>query len=1135
MESVGGGGGAWPEPVVMEFPTNSPAESQAKLPRRIRRRLLEAKSASSPSSAEAIEAKLREADLRRQRFYEWLSCKARPKPRSPSWSSQEEDLGQRIQARLFAAEQKRLSLLEKAQKRLARLDELRQAAKNGVELRMEKEREELGTRVESRARQAEENRLRLLAAYSQRRAALRERTAHSLVQRLLRENRYKERVRSAISQKRSAAEKKRLSLLEAEKRRAHARVMRARRIAKAVCSQRESERLRMEQQLKDKLQRAKAQRAEYLRQKGSPCSSSSPSTWEKDGDNLSRKLARCWRRFVRSKHTTYYLTKSYESLGVNSKSVKSMPFEQLAMLIESTATLEATKLLLERLESRFIISLATATSSVPAPQNIDHLLKHLGSPRKQSRSRGVTPKKGSAGKPTKKSSSRYAVWVVLCAYMILGHPNAVFSGKGEREFSLMEAASGFVHEFEILLKDILNGPDKGKLFREQLAAFDSAWCNYLYRFVAWKVKDARALEEDLVRAACKLELSMMQTCKVTADGETPELTHDMKAVQKQVTEDQKLLREKVRHLSGAAGLERMESALSDTRSKFFESKEKNTSSPMAHSASPSDSEPSSSVQNSIGSPDASLEKKKSHVARSLFGSSKEAAAAGEGVAANSGVLVAENEKLPTENEIFVNEILHETDGSIAASLTSNNGDEVEIKTKLREAMEKAFWDNVMDSLKGDKLNYSQVLDLVKEVRDELSDLAPRSLRQEILDSIDLDILSQVLDSGTDDRQYLGQILDFSLGMLRQLGSSASEDVAKEAHQKLLKELAETSQSAHQTKTSFVFAIVKGLRFTLEEIQKLKREVSKARIQMLEPLVQGTAGIEYLQKAFTERYGSPSDASVSLPLTSQWISSFCGNLEEEWGEYVNSLSALSVENNAQPLVMTLRTGGVVSANQILPRTSASSGGNSELPECTGDIMDKLVRLGLLKLVCGIEGVTLQSVPETLKLNALRLRSIQSEYQKIIVIATSMLVLRQILISEKAPNSYTETAITESVQKLSTLLDSSADVGLEEIVDILVVTSSSEALETKKDIMSRVLLKSLQNGDIIFNKVSAAVYIALRAIALAGSGVKGRKLAEVALRKVGGVILLDRVVKAGEVLVKTAVVSCQVHGLWYRCLV
>jgi T-complex protein 11 len=69
----------------------------------------------------------------------------------------------------------------------------------------------------------------------------------------------------------------------------------------------------------------------------------------------------------------------------------------------------------------------------------------------------------------------------------------------------------------------------------------------------------------------------------------------------------------------------------------------------------------------------------------------------------------------------------------------------------------------------------------------------------------------------------------------------------------------------------------------------------------------------------------------------------------------------------------------------------SGVNAEFPECTGDMIDKVVRLGLVKLVCGIEGVTLQSVPETLKLNALRLRSIQSEYQKIIVIATRCIFL------------------------------------------------------------------------------------------------------------------------------------------------
>lgn len=43
-----------------------------------------------------------------QQYYEKLSSKARGKPRSPSRSSSsEEDLGQRLEAKLLAAEQKR--------------------------------------------------------------------------------------------------------------------------------------------------------------------------------------------------------------------------------------------------------------------------------------------------------------------------------------------------------------------------------------------------------------------------------------------------------------------------------------------------------------------------------------------------------------------------------------------------------------------------------------------------------------------------------------------------------------------------------------------------------------------------------------------------------------------------------------------------------------------------------------------------------------------------------------------------------------------------------------------------------------------------------------------------------------------
>lgn len=139
--------------------------------------------------------------------------------------------------------------------RLAKLDELRQAAKTQVEMRFKKERAELGAKVEMRVQQAEANRLLILRAHRQRRATLKEKTSQSLMRRMARETKYKERVRAAISQKRANAEKKRLGLLEAEKRRAHARTLQVQKVAHSVSRKRELERSEMKNKIEDKLQR----------------------------------------------------------------------------------------------------------------------------------------------------------------------------------------------------------------------------------------------------------------------------------------------------------------------------------------------------------------------------------------------------------------------------------------------------------------------------------------------------------------------------------------------------------------------------------------------------------------------------------------------------------------------------------------------------------------------------------------------------------------------------------------------------------------------------------------------------------------------------------------------------------------
>jgi hypothetical protein len=75
------------------------------------------------------------------------------------------------------------------------------------------------------------------------------------VQKATSDSKHTEQVRSAILRKRVAAEKKRMALLEAEKRKAQARLVHIQRAAQTVCSQRETERIKLKEHLESKLQR----------------------------------------------------------------------------------------------------------------------------------------------------------------------------------------------------------------------------------------------------------------------------------------------------------------------------------------------------------------------------------------------------------------------------------------------------------------------------------------------------------------------------------------------------------------------------------------------------------------------------------------------------------------------------------------------------------------------------------------------------------------------------------------------------------------------------------------------------------------------------------------------------------------
>ncbi|RAL38723.1 hypothetical protein DM860_002701 [Cuscuta australis] len=1146
--------------IALHFPVNdsdpTSLQSTPRLPRRLRRRLLESKSPST--TAEDIEAKLRGAELRRQQFYEILSSKARKKLRSLTWSSslQDEDLARRLEAKLSAAAHKRLSILAKVQRRLARLDELRQAAKAAAEMRFEKQRDELGSKVESRVHQAEVNRMLILNAHRKRRDAKKERTDQLLRRKIIKESKYKESIRAAIYRKRAAAEKIRLGVLEAQRSRARARVLLVQQVANSVTRKREIERTKLKDELACRLLKAQSLRAEYLKHRGNLQNIDHPFPKMIELQNiLCSKLARCWRQFVRHRGTTHALAKEFAELNIHGESVKRMTFEQLASKIESVVTIQTTKSLLDRLESRIIISQKIFGSSRAfSLGNTDHLLKHV-----------LFPSKGAnADKPSKKcrsygdkitgtiKSTRYPVRVVLCAYMIFGHPDMVFIGNGHDVNALADSAGVFVKEFDLLIKVISEGPIQPSIgeidnsadppnwltFRSQLEAFDKAWCSYLYSFVKWKVKDAKLLEEDLVRAACQLEYSMLQARKLAAEDDYN--IAEMKVLQKQVAENQKVLSEKLQQLAGEGGIKHLKHALQKTRTRFAKKKEHNnllsasdhhipssSSSGAYNNSTPLDDKKCDGVE---GFPDVQHE---SGPLLKLRASS------------SNNIYSLAPKKLPTftdaatvqtENEILVNDIIHES-----CRLDTINEDQSNIMTKLRHTMEKAFWDGVIDSVNQDKPDYSWVLKLIKEVRDELCKISPLSWRQDIVESIDIDIISQMLTAGILDMDYLGRILEYSLMMLQKLCAPDDEDELKASHQKLLLELADISQAADKSVTKTAVVAVQGLRFVLEQIQGLKRSISKARIRLLEPYLKGPAGVEYLRNAFSKRYGPPSEACSSLPLVNELFSALVLEFENEWNEHLSSLSALGLNNEMcfqDEAPSTLRAGGGYIHGELTLNAVTSSTVGNEQPECKGEKVDLLLRLGLLRIVTEIEGLTIETLPETLKLNFYRLRAAQSELQKIIVICISILVLRQTLLTEQhlvSSQGDMEILIAKCVKQLYEVVDSTEDAGIAELVESM--SSCLESDETdksraRKDVVRNMLRKSLQAEDPVFTRTSHAIRLATRGVLLSGSGTKGRKLAESVLRRVGASFLTERLVEAVGNLLVVAIVSANVHRPWYE---
>lgn len=138
---------------------------------------------------------------------------------------------------------------------------------------------------------------------------------------------------------------------------------------------------------------------------------------------------------------------------------------------------------------------------------------------------------------------------------------------------------------------------------------------------------------------------------------------------------------------------------------------------------------------------------------------------------------------------------------------------------------------------------------------------------------------------------------------------------------------------------------------------------------------------------------------------------------------------------------------------------------------------------------------------------------------------------------------ELSVSKCAEQLLDLLDGVKDVDVKDIVEVIYglskvgddeITGSGE-LQSRKVVAARMIAKSLQAGDAVFERVYNTVYSAVRGIVLGRSGTRGRNLAEMALRKVGAGVLTEKVVEVAQVLILAASISVSVHGPWYKHLI
>ena len=746
--------------------------------------------------------------------------------------------------------------------------------------------------------------------------------------------------------------------------------------------------------------------------------------------------------------------------------------------------------------------------------------------------------------------------------MIRSFPEVVFNeATGPREAALHARALAVTAAFRTLLATCISmdeGARRPGAVGRALAAFDQSWVAFADQFATWKTKDVAALEADLVGVVCRLQESVLEKCG-TLDAERDQAvarSHDLSAIVLQLAADKELIETRVRALTGHAGVLRLQAALEASRMEVGRRLQQKTRAEERDGSEPREQKSSARAQASAPppppapAPDGDLRKDKMLLE----------------------TLYDPDYRLP-DAAILADLVFCAEISSEEAPLDEDGWDEGpapapsappsprELPTRVKQAMERAFWTAVVAGVDRDPPDTARLVEVLCDLAEEIKALVPKgrglpkgrrsagaALQR---GSAELEAMLRGSEP-TQENPYvpraLVEHLEALAATLFYLGAPAREESLQVGFFQLLKQAC-----APQTgRTASAFKLCMCARYLFVAVRLTKLDVANSHLGQLVHLAEGDTAFEAAGDGFMRRHGVVASSLPSLreraPRTCVWLAA--GQRRE--GELRRGPLAPAEEEGAEggkggPGSDSRGSGGSGDASyapagmqtgRVLPMAAAAQS-RAQLawyvprlaaPFVAGSA-EAVLAVGLADLMQSSEELVADGLPELLDLDVVRLREAHSGFQRLLVLACCSIVLRS-----SCPK-LGDTALEAHLDRVAALLEDDGtrleDLGIHVAAAVAASPAGPGAPPGEAAVVR--LLQQLLDPATGLQVVQRNVLAAVHAHLLLGCGAPAADAAAAqALQRVHGTALTGRARALAGRLRRVALVTARVHAGLLRTL-